>query len=92
MLKTTEEGLEVYKQAVKGFLEKCRLIDTRERADRNAREVDYMGSLDWPKADWEWKQATEQQMLGMETALGLSVEEVAKIVKSVKDDLFGTAP
>ena len=87
MFKTTEEGLEIYKQEVEKYLKKCNEISTEERRGRLEAGCDYAGSLDWSKDDWEWKNNTEYQMHGMKIALGLSGEENKEIWQNIKEKL-----
>lgn len=90
MFKTIEEGLEIYRSSVKEYLSKCNEINSAHKKARDDAGLDYAGSLDWPKGDWEWKNQTEYRMGGMATALGLSREEVDEIWEEVKRTLKST--
>lgn len=84
MFNNIEQVLRVYKSTVKRYLKKCKRID---ETIRQARKDDYLGSLDWPKKDWEWKNQTEQRMHGMAVALGLSREEINNIWEVIKKEV-----
>jgi len=76
---TSKEGLQLYKDTVAVYLKKYKEIEKAEKQCRHADGKDYRGSTDWTPQDREWMKTTQHIMQGMETALGLSKEEIAMI-------------
>jgi hypothetical protein len=90
MFNKIEEGLQVYKSEMEGFIKKSRTIDKRERKDREEHNLDYRGVADWLKEEREWYDKTISMLEGMKKALGLSDDERQVIWGSITEKLSTT--
>lgn len=87
MFTSIEEGLQLYKNAIRQYLIRKREIDNREGQTRQTEGLDYRGRLDWPREDFEWAKAEQTRIDGMQTALGISIEEHDKITDEIRNSL-----
>jgi len=90
MFQTIQEGLSVYKKAVKDYLLKSQEVERRERKSHRSQRTNYHGFIDWPQEDKDWWGDTRQQLEGMATALGLSLEEGIDIWRTAREEIGKT--
>jgi len=84
MFTDIKEGLQVYKDELRGYLKKCREIAEIVKRSRQRRGEVYSGFIDWPTKEYEWVKRTRNKLEGMEIALGLSKEEQESITKEIE--------